>query len=272
MPFTAPQRELVKSLLEPLQNRFPALQQHLPLALETKQRLPEIAAEFNVARHIIQKALGMLTERLVYQRALAAPDSMRHTLEGVPVEPVSADHRAFAQTRLDAVHAKRQQGAGPPRRPPSNPLPSTTPLTPELLQELLTMAIPGKLDLTLKINELPTVKNLGQTVAFVVQAEGRPVLVELKNKAWNTLKTTAEGYPQWVAAISGKMGAALEGGFRLENPVVQVFEKKAKPAPAETAAPVQASVVERPPTPTNSAPLPELHVPKPVIKLRKPAS
>lgn len=220
MPFTEAQREKVQALLEPLQQRYPALHQGLPLALDTKKRIPALAVEFGVAHHLIMKALNVLTDRSEYQRALAAPKSMRHTLEGVPVEPVSDDHRAYAQTRLDSKK---------PKKPTLAPTPVANALPPALLREILTMAIPGKLDVTLKINQLPVVKSLGPTVAFAVNADGRTVLVELKNKAWNTLKTTAESYPQWVAAITGKLGEAIEGGFRLENPAVQIFEKKPKP-------------------------------------------
>ncbi len=272
MAFNALQREKIQVLLEPLQARFPALQQSLPLVLETRQRLPEIAAEFNIAKHLIAKALNVLTRRPSYQRALAAPDSMRHTLEGVPVEPVSEDHRAFAQTQLDAIHAKRQSAVEKSRRSPASALPPRIPLTPDQITEILTMAIPGKLDVTLKINQLPEAKSLGSAVAFAIQADDRTVLVELKNKAWNSLKTAAESYPVWVAAISGKMGSPIKGGFQLENPAVQVFEKKSKPT--DTVAPESAPPVPPPatPAPEPSVTVPTINAQKPVLKLRKPAA
>jgi len=103
------------------------------------------------------------------------------------------------------------------------------------LEEVIAMAIPGKLEVTLKINTLPPVKTTGQTVLFAVQADGQTVVVELKTKAWNSLKTAAERYPHWVAAITGPMGEAIEGGFRLVHPAVQVFEKKPKPDAATPA-------------------------------------
>lgn len=274
MPFTETQRQKVQELLEPLQERFPALQQNLPLALDTKQRLAEIASEFQVAKHLIVKAVGVLTQRAAYQKALAAPNSMRHTLEGVPVEPVSEDHRAFAQQKIDAY---RERNASPARRPSAKAAKAqkaqkaqtATELSADLLLEIVTMAIPGKLDVTLKINELPTVKpTSAQTVAFAVRADQRTVLVELKNKAWNNLKNTADGYPQWVASITGKIGAEIEGGFRLENPAVQIFEKKAKAASAEASAPTPTSTPV--PTPAPTPALPSINTQKPLIKLRKP--
>jgi hypothetical protein len=98
------------------------------------------------------------------------------------------------------------------------------------LEDVIAMAVPGKLDVTLKINQLPQAKPASaQTMLFAVHADGQTVVVELKNKAWNTLKTAAENYLQWVAALTGPMGEAIEGGFRLANPAVQVFEKKPKP-------------------------------------------
>ena len=103
------------------------------------------------------------------------------------------------------------------------------------------MAIPGKLDVTLKINQLPQAKPASPgTMLFAVQAEGRAMIIEMKNKQWNTLKKAADNYPQWVAAITGKLGEAIEGGFRLENPSVQVFEKKPKPDAAASTAPATA--------------------------------
>ena len=114
------------------------------------------------------------------------------------------------------------------------------------------MAIPGKLDVTLKINTLPPVKTTGQTVLFAVQAEGQTVIVELKTKAWNNLKNTAESYPQWVAAITGQMGEAIEGGFRLVNPAVQVFEKQPKPDAAASPAPAPKAPEPKTPAPPGS--------------------
>jgi hypothetical protein len=50
------------------------------------------------------------------------------------------------------------------------------------------------------------------------------------------LEDAQANYPQWVAAIAGKMGEANETGFVLLEPNIQVFEKKPKEAkPAEVA-------------------------------------
>jgi len=42
------------------------------------------------------------------------------------------------------------------------------------------------------------------------------------------LVKASQEYPLWVTAISGKMGADTAKGFVLEQPGVQVFEKKPK--------------------------------------------
>jgi hypothetical protein len=39
----------------------------------------------------------------------------------------------------------------------------------------------------------------------------------------------------WVAAIAGKMGEPLHGGFVLDQPNIQVFERKLKEPKLETA-------------------------------------
>jgi hypothetical protein len=45
--------------------------------------------------------LGHWTHRTEYLRALAAPDAQRHTLDGTPIEPVSAEHREHALQLLE---------------------------------------------------------------------------------------------------------------------------------------------------------------------------
>ena len=100
------------------------------------------------------------------------------------------------------------------------------------------MAIPGKLEVTLKIHQLPpTQPTAPDTRLFAVQADGRAVIVEMKKKPWNTLKKAVATGPQWVATITGTLGEAVDGGFRLEDPRVQVFEKKPKADAAAEATP-----------------------------------
>ena len=182
----------------------------------------------DLTRTRIRRALKVYTGAPAYRKALKR-GGPRYDLAGQPAGEVTPEQQTFAQTpRVPKPPAAVDATASlAPRRDEK--------VEPALLEEVIAMSIPGKLDVTLKINTLPQAKLASaQTMVFAVQADGWTVLVELKNKAWNSLKTATDHYPQWVAAITGKMGEAIEGGFRLENPSAQVFEKKAKP---EAAAP-----------------------------------
>ena len=99
------------------------------------------------------------------------------------------------------------------------------------------MPIPGKMEITIKINEFPADV---QTVAngwkeFVVDAGGREISITVKPKVFAKLEQARKSFPAWVAAIAGKMGKATGKGFILDEPTIQVFEKKPKAAesPAE---------------------------------------
>jgi predicted DNA-binding ribbon-helix-helix protein len=88
----------------------------------------------------------------------------------------------------------------------------------------------GKLELIIKINELPTdvQTNKDNWKTFELDCDGRVVSVTLKPKIWKKLEDAATNYPQWVAAIAGKMGESTSNGFVLSEPNIQVFEKKPK--------------------------------------------
>ena len=194
----------------------------------------------DLSRTQLRRALKVYTGAPAYRKALVN-GGPRYDLDGQPVGEVTPDQQAFAQTpRVPKAPADAAADATAPPRPRHSPPAPRRDENAEqaLLKEVIAMAVPGKLDVTLKINPLPQAKPAtAQTVVFAVQAEGPTVVVELKNKMWNSLKTAAETDPQWVAAITGKMGEAVAGGFRLVNPAVQVFEKKAKPDAAAPPAP-----------------------------------
>ena len=101
------------------------------------------------------------------------------------------------------------------------------------------MPTPGKLELTIKINEFPvdvqTVEN--GCKQFDILAGEQIVTVSLKPKIFKKLEQAQENYPMWVAAIAGQMGEKTDSGFVLKEPNVQTFEKKPK-EPKEGAAPV----------------------------------
>jgi hypothetical protein len=99
------------------------------------------------------------------------------------------------------------------------------------------MPTSGKLELTIKINEMPadirTVENGWKE--FDLDCDGQLVRVKVKPKVFKKLEQAQESYPMWVAAIAGRMGEPLQGGFVLDQPNIQVFERKPKEAKPETA-------------------------------------
>lgn len=94
----------------------------------------------------------------------------------------------------------------------------------------------GKLELTIKINEFPdaqTVENGWKQ--FNLDCDGLLVRVKVKPKVFKKLEQAQADYPQWVAAIAGKMGEPIAGGFVLDQPNIQVFERKIKESKPEEA-------------------------------------
>jgi hypothetical protein len=174
-----------------------------------------------------RRAMKTYIKDAPYQQALVA-GGPRYDLTGQPTGVVKPAHQEYAWNPPPAKEKKKKSSFS--TEPALPPIDRTA-----LLQEIMAMAIPGKLEVTIKISQLPEAKPASaQTMLFAVQADGKTVVVEVKNKVWNTLKTAAENYPQWVAAITGKMGQGVTGGFRLDGPAVQVFEKKPKPEAAAT--------------------------------------
>lgn len=87
----------------------------------------------------------------------------------------------------------------------------------------------GRLELTIKINELPspeTVENDWQQ--FSIDCEGVVFKVTVRPKIWRRLEEAEKNYPMWVAAVSGKLGAKTDNGYILDQPSIQAFERKPK--------------------------------------------
>lgn len=91
------------------------------------------------------------------------------------------------------------------------------------------MSVPGKLEVTIKISELPTSEAVENGwLRFTVDCEGREVVATVKPKVWKKLTTANEQYESWVAAVTGRMGELTPDGFILESPSIQAFERKPK--------------------------------------------
>ena len=93
------------------------------------------------------------------------------------------------------------------------------------------MAIPAKLEVTLKFNQLPTeaTKDKNGWSLFTLDCgPGLLVQLHLRPKMFTKLEQAQKDWPQWVASITGRVGAIDAQGFTLLEPGLQVFEKKAK--------------------------------------------
>ena len=90
-------------------------------------------------------------------------------------------------------------------------------------------AISGRLEATIKINQVPESQLVTNNWhRFTIDCDGKQISVTVRPKVWNKFVAKAEEYDQWVAAIAGKVGAMHGNGFVLEQPNIQVFEKKPK--------------------------------------------
>lgn len=92
------------------------------------------------------------------------------------------------------------------------------------------MTVPGKMEITLKIEILPskvlTDKN-GWKIFFVACGP-QEIEIKLRPKMFNKLSEAAAKWPSWVASISGQMGTPSASSFELLEPNVQVFERNVK--------------------------------------------
>lgn len=91
------------------------------------------------------------------------------------------------------------------------------------------MVVMGKIDVAVKFSEMPKgVKDFITYKEFSLDAEGKEILIKLPSKMYKRLAQDNQKYPSWVALIEGKMGEATEKGFILDEPSIQIFEKKPK--------------------------------------------
>jgi hypothetical protein len=93
------------------------------------------------------------------------------------------------------------------------------------------MPTPGKLEVTIKINELPSEVTTDKNgwKGFKLDCGGRIVSVNLRPRMWGKIEEAAKQYPLWLAVISGQMGQQIGAGFALVEPAVQTFERKPPP-------------------------------------------
>jgi hypothetical protein len=97
------------------------------------------------------------------------------------------------------------------------------------IKEIRDMAIPAKISLTCKLNQVPRHRELpDKRVEFYLKDGESDRIFTMRMKPKMFKKLSDHGFADWVAAITGEIGTATETGFELINAAVQVFEKKAK--------------------------------------------
>ncbi|WP_295396812.1 ProQ/FinO family protein [uncultured Thiodictyon sp.] len=191
----------------------------LPDAADGAQRQ---AAAFQVQRQV-KSALADYCTRRAYLAALR-PGAARIDLHGQPAGVVTEREAGYAQALL--------RGEVPPPRPPQTAAPA-----PDLPQDAPLHAeniVSGHLELTVKFSQLPTPVQVQAGLKIGIQTDRALVVAILPPKAWKKLAQAADAWPHWVAALSGRLGAQVGAAagpvIVLEQPALQVFEKKAKPA------------------------------------------
>lgn len=92
------------------------------------------------------------------------------------------------------------------------------------------MPIPGKIEVTIKIKQLPEHETAKDGLKhFLVEADGNQAEVVMKPKMFKKLEEANQKPPDsWVAAITGKVGSLTVSGFTLLDPNLQIFDRKPK--------------------------------------------
>lgn len=101
----------LKTLIDALAVHYPVFRQPLPLALDTRKRVADMAGLSGLSEVDIHYAVKTWTRLTRYQKALAAPGTMRYSLEGEPVEPVTPEHQKGAAVVLAGIKARAKAKA-----------------------------------------------------------------------------------------------------------------------------------------------------------------
>lgn len=164
----------------------------------------------------ISSALALYTQNIDYCRKLIEGGE-RIDLAGNSCGEISSQHIEDAKARIEGNRSMR-----PAKIKKSKIAKTSSQVFPQPEQ-----LICGKIEVNVKIDELPadakTVKNGWQE--FTIDTNGQMVKITIRPKTWNKLQKAAHEYPFWIASIRGKMGPRMKGGFELEQPVIQIFEK-----------------------------------------------
>lgn len=199
----------------------------------------------------LKKTVARYCNRPRYQKCLQE-GAIRIDLEGKPAGVVTAESAAHANVELNAWNMRKAaahrlnqwslMANGKSGTDSSDP----TPLPKE-------HCVPGRLELVVKFFELPAPLILQDGVKIEVETREGTVTTTLSLKSWRRLEQTTKDYPVWVAMLSGPLGRMEAGEITLQNPVMQVFERKPKPVINPAAS--EGDVTEHLPTTPESASL-----------------
>ena len=174
--------------------------------------------DYKYTKNEISAAMALYTQTKEYCQKLVL-GGQRTDLEGNPCGEVSKQHQEDAKVRLAGEK---------PMRPAKKKIPKTP--SPQLPPPALDQLVFGKMDMSVKINELPadskTLRNGWEE--FLIKTERHLVKIVVRPRTWKKLQKAAKEYPLWVANIRGKMGPRMKDGFELLTPTIQIFEKKPK--------------------------------------------
>ncbi|WP_353571550.1 ProQ/FinO family protein [Candidatus Albibeggiatoa sp. nov. BB20] len=217
-----------EDVLRVLKQRFPKAfvsppEPARPLKINIHLDIRERCAE-EFSNRVIARALKLYAKNKNYHACLTA-NSKRIDLDGNECGEVTKEHIEFAHQDQEKKH-KAQHDVD--NIPVENPVPEGTPL------------ISVRLEINLKITELPhdvkTSKNGWQE--FFINADKYPVKVSIRPKTWNKLLKASTDYPYWIASITGRMGQKIKyGGFELQEPVIQIFQRFPKNVAESNSAP-----------------------------------
>jgi len=183
---------------------------------------PPVVSHF-LLRQRLRRLLNRYCGRPAYLQVMLE-NADRVDLEGAPAGKVSKEDADYASAML-AVEppAQKPQVTAPETRAPN--LPNDAPLTEDNI-------VPGRLELTVKFTQMPKPVEVKTGMKIGIQAEKCLVITTLPPKTWRKLTKAASDWPEWVAAMTGKLGAQVQTdmgtAILLEEPNLQVFEKKAK--------------------------------------------
>jgi sRNA-binding protein len=188
-----------------------------PLKIGIRQDLLATGHDLKTLRCVI----GAYCRRRAYLKAMVA-GAIRIDLQGQPAGEVTESDAADARDKLALLKPVK---SAKPKPEPTPVLPTDAPLTAESI-------VSGRLELTVKFNELPQPVVVKAGMKIGIQTDTALVVTTLKPKAWKKLEKAQADWSQWVASMTGKLGAQVNSNagsvVMLEDAAVQVFEKKVK--------------------------------------------